>query len=63
MACKHQFFEIDKISKSTGTAQPIANRYNDTKGVRAGCLFCGEIRAIWATGEIVVEVTGYVPKH
>jgi hypothetical protein len=64
MKCKHQFFGVLDISKmnspagsgvaSTGT-YPISS-HSFTQGVQVVCADCGEVRAIYADGEVRIIV-------
>lgn len=67
--CDHSFHTIEQITRPAGqndarsTASPIAQRWHDEHGVRVGCALCGEIRVVWATGTIQIEVPGHDPSN
>ncbi len=63
MTCTHQFILIEQLNRPMGgfdnasstTPDAIApNR--DMYGSKVGCIVCGEIRTIWADGEITIDV-------
>jgi len=49
-----------------GTAVPspgaIGASWHDEFGARVGCPICGEIRIVWANGDVVVTVRGKMVK-
>lgn len=66
MTCKvHSFHTIEQVNRpapandARRSTAPIAQRWNDTNGARVGCANCGEIRVVWATGELQIEVPGH----
>lgn len=66
MACKHQFVKIEEITRQNpdyNSTAPIAARFNDQYGARVGCVMCGEIRTIWSSGAITIDVKGNEPKN
>ena len=64
MKCKHQFIKLNEVSKMNGssgyspastTAVPVTSN-SFTVGSLAVCAECGEVRAIYADGEIRIIV-------
>lgn len=60
--CNHQFHTIEQATRpatSGNQSTAIAQRWNEINGVRVGCSKCGEIRVIWANGDLVIETPGH----
>jgi len=62
----HNFVLIEQLSRrpvnrlSDGVTGPV---WRDEYGARVGCPICGEVRVIWANGDIVVEKLGNIKLH
>ena len=70
--CEHQFILIEQrirplgqgdasydIEDSTAAnVEVIPGRWEDEFGARVGCPICGEIRTVWANGEVEIEKQG-----
>lgn len=62
----HNFVLIEQLSRrpashhSGGVAGPV---WRDEYGARVGCPICGEIRVIWANGDIAIEKEGNKKLH
>jgi len=57
--CKHQFVLIEqKTRRPTGTNVAIGAAWHDEYGACVGCVQCGEIRTIWAGGELEIIHNG-----
>ncbi len=70
MNCKHQFIHIEQLNRrpepvrqyeGSTAGSPISPGeavWRDEYGARVGCPICGEIREVWANGEVIILVKG-----
>lgn len=59
MNCKHQFETIElrtKIHPNNNSSSTVYVPRREVYGTRAGCILCGEIRTVWADGELEIEI-------
>jgi len=70
MTHQHQFIKIEEITRrlnlpgsqvgiqdtSVAVTGPV---WRDEYGAKVGCPLCGEIRVIWGSGEVVIEIQGH----
>ncbi len=68
MNCKHQFVHIEQLNRGQAsktqdegstTGGPVnPGVWRDEYGARVGCPVCGEIREVWANGEVRILIKG-----
>jgi len=70
---QHQFILIEQLTRkpkytkriNAADSEPYeltGPTWRDEYGARVGCPLCGEIRVIWADGEVIIENTGHEEK-
>lgn len=56
----HQFIFLEQITRRPQyDAANLVPVWRDDYGARVGCPLCGEIRVIWANGEVIIEYHGH----
>lgn len=65
MTHQHQFIKLEELTrlpqKRASNSVVQGQVWLDEYGARVGCPLCGEIRIIWANGEVITETPGHDP--
>lgn len=58
MICTHTFIKIGEITKPR---PGVTSMHGGIMGADAGCVRCGQVRRIWADGQVEIMVKGGKP--